>query len=52
MVQYGGKSLKVTVTDTCEGCSATKIDLGDTSFAKLDSLSKGILDITWSFVDC
>lgn len=52
MIDYNGKKLKVKVTDTCPGCDVNKIDLSDTAFAKLDSLGKGILDITWDFAPC
>jgi expansin (peptidoglycan-binding protein) len=52
LISYQGKELKVQATDTCPGCSATKIDLSDTAFQKLDSLSKGILQIQWKWVPC
>lgn len=52
MINYEGKSLKVKVTDTCPGCTETKIDLSDRAFAKLADKSKGIIKITWAFVPC
>lgn len=51
-VNYEGKSIKVKVTDTCPACDSTKLDLSNTAFAQLAPLSKGILQITWSWVPC
>lgn len=53
LVEYGGKNLKVQVTDTCMGCDENKIDLSDEAFKYFAPLDQGILDgIKWDFVPC
>ncbi|KZT05947.1 uncharacterized protein LAESUDRAFT_726515 [Laetiporus sulphureus 93-53] len=47
---YGGKSVSVTVTDRCTGCSTTSLDFTPTAFGDLADLSIGRLtDVTWEF---
>ena len=51
-VNYQGKTIKVTVTDTCAGCDSTHIDLSNLAFQQLAPLSDGNIPVTWSFVPC
>jgi len=50
-VFYNGKSIKVTVQDTCPGCTKTgRIDLSIGAWKALEpNTGKGILSVTWSF---
>lgn len=46
-----GKSLTVTVADSCPGCNPNSIDLSTGAFQALASLDDGIIDnISWSYV--
>ncbi|KZT72743.1 hypothetical protein DAEQUDRAFT_663502, partial [Daedalea quercina L-15889] len=48
---YEGKSVTVTVTDRCTGCSTTSIDFTPTAFEQLADLSVGrITGMTWVWV--
>jgi len=52
-VNHEGKSVTVKVTDSCPACKEHgRIDLSDTAFEQLASKDKGIIDITWKWVDC
>jgi len=50
-VFYNGKSIKVTVEDTCPGCATTgRIDLSIGAWKALESnTGKGLIPVTWSF---
>lgn len=40
------------VVDQCPECDAGHLDLFQNAFAQLDDISKGIIPITWDFVNC
>jgi expansin (peptidoglycan-binding protein) len=40
------------LSDQCPGCGTNHLDLFPDAFAKLAEPSKGIIDVTWSVVDC
>ncbi|KZV77470.1 hypothetical protein PENSPDRAFT_567867 [Peniophora sp. CONT] len=47
---YGGKSVTVTVTDRCTGCSLTSLDFSPAAFDKLASESVGrIHNVEWTW---
>ncbi|KAK5581845.1 hypothetical protein RB653_003425 [Dictyostelium firmibasis] len=51
-VTYNGKSITLPVRDKCPSCGPTKIDISAPAFIQLaGGLEKGILDITWEFVN-
>ncbi|GIK00309.1 hypothetical protein Aspvir_004331 [Aspergillus viridinutans] len=47
-----GKTIKAMVVDQCPECEADHLDLFQNAFTELADISKGIIDITWSFVPC
>ncbi|EME47888.1 expansin-related protein [Dothistroma septosporum NZE10] len=51
-VTYGGKSLTAMVTDQCPGCGTNHLDLYQNAFTTLADASKGVIDVTWDYVDC
>jgi expansin (peptidoglycan-binding protein) len=52
-VNYNGKSIIVTATDTCPGCGDTGIDLSQDGFTELaGSTDAGRIDVTWQIVPC
>lgn len=44
-----GNTVTVKVVDSCEGCTASHLDLSPTAFLKLGALSAGVIDVTWSW---
>ncbi|VDB86517.1 unnamed protein product [Peniophora sp. CBMAI 1063] len=47
---YGGKSVTVTVTDRCTGCSLTSLDFSPSAFDKLADESVGrIHNVKWAW---
>ncbi|KAF9531338.1 RlpA-like double-psi beta-barrel-protein domain-containing protein-containing protein [Crepidotus variabilis] len=49
-VNYQGKTVDVTVVDTCPGCSQYSIDLSPAAFQKLAPLSVGRIQVSWNFI--
>ncbi|GIZ37003.1 hypothetical protein CKM354_000046700 [Cercospora kikuchii] len=47
-----GKKITAMVTDQCPGCGANHLDLYSDAFSKLADPSKGIIDVTWDYVEC
>ncbi|KAM3064921.1 hypothetical protein ACMFMG_011251 [Clarireedia jacksonii] len=47
-----GNNITAMITDECPGCGTNHLDLYPTAFTSLAPLSKGIIDVTWSYVDC
>ncbi|GFG27277.1 expansin-YoaJ [Aspergillus udagawae] len=47
-----GKTIKAMVVDECPECEPDHLDLFQNAFTQLADVSKGIIDITWSFVPC
>ncbi|KAF2654246.1 carbohydrate-binding module family 63 protein [Lophiostoma macrostomum CBS 122681] len=47
-----GNSIKALIVDQCPGCGTNHLDLFPDAFAALADPSKGIIDVTWSIVDC
>ncbi|KAF7867288.1 hypothetical protein EAF04_005371 [Stromatinia cepivora] len=47
-----GNNIIAMITDECPGCGPNHLDLYQNAFAKLAPISKGIIDITWDYVDC
>jgi len=47
VASYQGKSVTLTVTDRCTGCSVTSIDLTPTAFSELADQSLGRIQLTW-----
>ncbi|KAG5357146.1 Allergen Asp f 7-like protein [Yarrowia sp. C11] len=45
----GGKSVTVTVTDMCPGCSHGDLDLSPAAFNALASPDEGRVEVTWSW---
>jgi len=48
-VNYNGKSVTVTVRDTCPGCPYGGLDLTPAAFGALAPLSQGVLTASWSW---
>ncbi|GMF05062.1 unnamed protein product [Ambrosiozyma monospora] len=46
-VSYGGKSITVTVVDSCESCGDDDLDFSPTAFSALADESVGELNIEW-----
>ena len=50
VVSVGGKSVTVTVADTCPSCAPGSVDLSPAAFHKLAPSEEGSLfPVTWSF---
>lgn len=47
---YNGKSVEVTATDRCEGCSYYDLDFSPSAFSELADQLVGRIDITWEWV--
>ncbi|EOD45282.1 putative expansin-like protein 1 protein [Neofusicoccum parvum UCRNP2] len=47
-----GNSITAMVVDQCPGCGENHLDLFQDAFAKLDDISKGIIEVKWEIVDC
>ncbi|KAF7913894.1 uncharacterized protein EAF01_000300 [Botrytis porri] len=47
-----GNSVTAMITDECVGCGTNHLDLYTKAFSSLAPLSKGIIGITWDYVDC
>ncbi|KAK4164404.1 RlpA-like double-psi beta-barrel-protein domain-containing protein-containing protein [Cladorrhinum sp. PSN259] len=50
-VTAGGKSVEVSVVDSCPACSENDLDLSPTAFAQLADLGAGKVDATWEFIN-
>lgn len=48
-IQYQGKTVTVTITDKCPGCSHGDLDLSPAAFQQLADESLGRIHIDWSF---
>ncbi|KXT17386.1 hypothetical protein AC579_3859 [Pseudocercospora musae] len=40
------------IVDQCPGCGTNHLDLFQDAFTELADASKGIIDVTWDYVDC
>ncbi|TAQ84433.1 hypothetical protein B7494_g7241 [Chlorociboria aeruginascens] len=51
---YGpaGNAITAMIVDECPGCGTNHLDLFPNAFAELANPSTGIIDVTWSYVDC
>lgn len=49
-VNYGGKSVIVTVVDKCMGCATYDLDLSPAAFEQLAPKSAGRIKGTWTFI--
>ncbi|RHZ48606.1 putative extracellular cellulase CelA/allergen Asp F7-like [Aspergillus thermomutatus] len=47
-----GNSIKAMIVDQCPECESNHLDLFQNAFAELADISKGVIDITWSYVSC
>ncbi|KAK8131769.1 rare lipoprotein A [Apiospora sp. TS-2023a] len=47
-----GKSVTVMVVDICTPCEPTRLNLFQDAFAQLADLSKGIIDINYTYIPC
>lgn len=47
-----GNKVTAMVVDQCPGCGENHLDLFQDCFAELADISKGIIDVTWEYVDC
>ncbi|RDW77771.1 hypothetical protein BP6252_05824 [Coleophoma cylindrospora] len=47
-----GNSITAMIVDQCPGCGTNHLDLFTDAFTALASESAGIIDVTWSYVDC
>ncbi|KAJ1672599.1 hypothetical protein EV182_006867, partial [Spiromyces aspiralis] len=47
-VSSNGKSVPVTIVDTCPSCAEGSLDLSPAAFKKLDDLNNGRIPISWS----
>ncbi|KAG4443894.1 hypothetical protein IFR05_000660 [Cadophora sp. M221] len=47
-----GNTITALVVDQCPGCGPNHLDLFPDAFATLADPSKGIIPITWDYVDC
>ncbi|TGO16423.1 hypothetical protein BTUL_0028g00230 [Botrytis tulipae] len=47
-----GNSIIAMITDECPGCGTNHLDLYPTAFTSLAPLSKGIINVTWNYVNC
>ncbi|TVY38558.1 Expansin [Lachnellula occidentalis] len=47
-----GNSITAMIVDECPGCGTNHLDLFPTAFTSLASLSTGVIDVAWSYVDC
>lgn len=45
-------SVKLKISDTCEGCANNDVDVADQIFPLLDDPVKGRVRVTWRFVSC
>ncbi|CDH49807.1 hypothetical protein RO3G_04997 [Lichtheimia corymbifera JMRC:FSU:9682] len=46
-IHHDGKQVEATIKDACPECQYGDLDLGPKVFKELDTLVKGIIDITW-----
>ncbi|KAE8150707.1 hypothetical protein BDV25DRAFT_106690 [Aspergillus avenaceus] len=47
-----GNSIKAMIVDKCPECDSNHLDLFQSAFTELADVSKGVIDITWSYVSC
>jgi len=50
-IDFGGKSITVTVEDRCAGCKLDDLDLTPSAFAALADLSLGRIEIQWKWLE-
>lgn len=48
---YEGKSVEVTVVDSCEGCAENDLDFSPSAFSQIADQGLGRIDITWEWVN-
>ncbi|KAI7881911.1 hypothetical protein K492DRAFT_161062 [Lichtheimia hyalospora FSU 10163] len=46
-IHHDGKQVEAVIKDACPECQYGDLDLGPSVFKELDTLVKGIIDITW-----
>lgn len=49
-IHHDNKEVEATIKDACPECKYGDLDLGPAVFKKLDTLVKGVIDITWEEV--
>ncbi|TVY19669.1 Expansin-YoaJ [Lachnellula arida] len=47
-----GNSITAMIVDECPGCGTNHLDLFPTAFSALATPSTGVIDVSWSYVDC
>ncbi|KAB8236025.1 putative extracellular cellulase CelA/allergen Asp F7-like [Aspergillus alliaceus] len=47
-----GKTIKAMIVDKCPECESNHLDLFQNAFVELADISKGVIDINWSYVSC
>ncbi|CAG8971270.1 hypothetical protein HYALB_00001436 [Hymenoscyphus albidus] len=47
-----GNAVTAMIVDQCPGCGTNHLDLFPTGFSALADPSKGIIPVSWSYVDC
>ncbi|KAB8254686.1 RlpA-like double-psi beta-barrel-protein domain-containing protein-containing protein [Aspergillus pseudonomiae] len=47
-----GNTIKAMIVDKCPECDSNHLDLFQSAFAELADISKGVIDINWSYVSC
>ncbi|KAK0111723.1 hypothetical protein ONS95_002064 [Cadophora gregata] len=47
-----GNAVTAMIVDQCPGCGTNHLDLFPDAFAALANPSKGVIPVTWDFVDC
>ncbi|MCJ1313831.1 hypothetical protein MMC25_007511 [Agyrium rufum] len=47
-----GNNITAMIVDQCPGCGQNHLDLFPDAFAKLASPSKGVINVSWSYVTC
>ena len=40
------------ITDQCPGCGTNHLDLYQNAFTTLADASKGVIDVTWDYIEC
>ncbi|KAI8852917.1 RlpA-like double-psi beta-barrel-protein domain-containing protein-containing protein [Chytridium lagenaria] len=46
-----GRSIRVTVQDSCPGCKGHDLDLSEGAFRAIDDVGKGRIKVTWTYCD-
>ncbi|KAF8880755.1 RlpA-like double-psi beta-barrel-protein domain-containing protein-containing protein [Infundibulicybe gibba] len=50
MVEHEGRSVEVTIVDSCPGCGENGLDLSPAAFEALAPSGAGRIDISWSYL--